>query len=218
MYTDTDNKSYVFSTVVGALISALVHSGTAWWLMDTNPDICDTALLLPGSPWNCPRDHFFDDSSVVWGLIGPHRIFGDLGYYSAINWFFLGGAIAPLLVFLLHITFPNLHWIGLITMPVVLEAMITMPPATAVNYTSWIIIGFASGLIAYRYYREWRGCHNYVLLVGLDAGLAFMAVLLYLCLRMQHVDLSWWGSDPGGCPLASCHTADGIAVKGCPVL
>lgn len=101
-------------------------------------------------------------------------------------------------------------------MPVLLGATITMPPAPSVNYTSWIIVGFASGFVAYRYYREWWGRHNYVLSGALDAGLAFMAVLLYLCLGMQHVDLSWWGSGPDGCPLASCPTADGIIVKGCP--
>ncbi|XP_058179767.1 oligopeptide transporter 7-like isoform X1 [Rhododendron vialii] len=215
-YMKIPPRSMFMAQVVGALVSALVHLVTAWWLMDTIPNICDRALLPPGSPWTCPRDHVFYDSSVVWGLIGPQRIFGDLGHYSAINWFFLGGAIAPLLVFLLHKAFPDQHWIRLITMPVLLGATITMPPATAVNYTSWIIIGFASGFVAYRYYRGWWGRHNYVLSGALDAGLAFMAVLLYLCLGMQHVDLSWWGSDPDGCPLASCPTADGIIVKGCP--
>ncbi|KAI8541137.1 hypothetical protein RHMOL_Rhmol08G0039100 [Rhododendron molle] len=60
------------------------------------------------------------------------------------------------------------------------------------------------------------GAATTVLSGALDAGLAFMAVLLYLCLEMQHVDLSWWGSDRDGCPLASCPTADGIIVKVCP--
>ena len=203
--------------IVGTIIAALVHLGTAWWLMETVPDICDRALLPAGSPWTCPGDHVFYDASVIWGLIGPRRIFGDLGHYSAINWFFLGGAIAPLLVWLAYKAFPNQHWIRLITMPVLLGATVNMPPATAVNYTSWIIIGFFSGFIAYRYYRNWWSRHNYVLSGALDAGLAFMAVLLYLCIGMEHDSLSWWGSDPDGCPLASCPTAQGVFVKGCPV-
>ncbi|KAF7112323.1 hypothetical protein RHSIM_RhsimUnG0241100 [Rhododendron simsii] len=215
-YMKIPPRTMFMAQLVGTLVSALVHLGTSWWLMDTVPDICDRALLPPGSPWTCPGDHVFYDASVIWGLIGPRRIFGDLGYYSTINWFFLVGAIAPLIVFLLHKAFPNQHWIRLITMPVLFGATINMPPATAVNYTSWIIIGFVSGFIVYRYYREWWGRHNYVLSGALDAGLAFMAVLLYLCLGMQHVDLSWWGSDPDGCPLASCPTADGIMVSGCP--
>ncbi|XP_057499845.1 oligopeptide transporter 7-like isoform X1 [Actinidia eriantha] len=215
-YMKIPPRSMFMAQVVGTLVSALVHLGTAWWLMDTIPDICNRALLPPGSPWTCPGDHVFYDASVIWGLIGPRRIFGDLGNYSSVNWSFLAGAISPLLVWLSYKAFPSQHWIRLITMPVLLGAPINMPPATAVNYTSWVIIGFFSGFVAFRYYRNWWSRHNYVLSGALDAGLAFMAVLLYLCLGIQHVDLNWWGSDPDGCPLASCPTADGVLVRGCP--
>jgi hypothetical protein len=207
-----------FIQVVGTIISALVHLGTAWWLMETIPNICDRELLSPGSPWTCPSDHLFYDASVIWGLIGPRRVFGDLGHYSATNWFFLGGAIAPILVWLAHKAFPNKDWIGLISIPVLLSATLNMLPATAVNYTTWVVVGFASGFIAYRYYRDWWSRHNYVLSGALDAGLAFMAVFLYLCLGMWHVSLEWWGSESEGCPLASCPTAPGVFGKGCPIL
>lgn len=203
--------------VIGTLIAALVHLGTAWWLMGNIPNICDRDMLPAGSPWTCPGDHVFYDASIIWGLIGPRRIFGDLGYYSTINWFFLAGVIAPVLVWLAQKAFPSKPWIKLITMPVLLGATVNMPPATAVNYTSWIIIGFASGFVAYRYYRDLWSRHNYVLSGALDAGLAFMGVLLYLCLGMEHISLQWWNMHSDGCPLASCPTEPGIVVKGCPV-
>ncbi|XVE87447.1 hypothetical protein DITRI_Ditri18aG0118200 [Diplodiscus trichospermus] len=210
-------RAMFFAQVGGTIIAALAHIGTAWWLMDTVSDICDRELLPSGSPWTCPGDHVFYDASVIWGLIGPRRIFGDLGYYSAINWFFLAGAIAPVLVWLAAKAFPNKPWIKLITMPVLFGATVNMPPATAVNYTSWVLIAFASGFVAYRYYRGWWSRHNYVLSGALDAGLAFMGVLLYLCLGMEDVSLSWWGGDSDRCPLASCPTNQGIVIKGCPV-
>ncbi|KAL3844994.1 hypothetical protein ACJIZ3_002397 [Penstemon smallii] len=216
-YMKIPPRAMFMAQVVGTLISALVHLGTAWWLMDTVPNICDRAVLPSGSPWTCPGDHVFYDASVIWGLIGPRRIFGDLGYYSAINWSFLVGALAPFLVWLAHKAFPNEHWIRLVSVPVLLVSIVNMPPATAVNYNSWIIIGFISGYVAYRYYRDWWSRHNYVLSGALDAGLAFMGVFLYLCLGMEHVSLDWWGSDGDGCPLASCPTAQGIIVKGCPI-
>ena len=185
--------------------------------MSTIPNICDRELLPAGSPWTCPTDHVFYDASVIWGLIGPHRIFGDLGHYSAINWFFLAGAIAPFLVWLAHKAFPDKQWIRLITMPVILAAVAEMPPGTPVNYTSWVLVGFLSGFVAYRYYRRWWSRHNYALSGGLDAGLAFMGVLLYLCLGMEHISLDWWGNEVDGCPLASCPTAQGVKAQGCPL-
>lgn len=216
-YMKIPPRAMFVAQVVGTIISALVHLGTTWWLMSTIPDICDRELLPAGSPWTCPGDHVFYDASVIWGLIGPYRIFGKLGYYSSINWFFLVGAVAPILVLVAQKTFPNKHWIKLITMPVLLGATINMPPATAVNFTSWVLIAFFSGFIAYRYYREWWSRHNYVLSGALDAGLAFMAVLLYMCLGMNHVSFDWWGTHPDGCPLASCPTTTGVIVKGCPI-
>ncbi|KAI6671499.1 hypothetical protein NL676_006384 [Syzygium grande] len=114
--------------VVGTIVAALMHLGTAWWLMNTVPNIFN------------------------WALIGPRRIFGDLGFYSSINWFFLVGVIAPFIVWLAHKAFPNKGWIRLITMPVLLGTTVNMPPATAVNYTSWIIAGFLSAFLAYRCY------------------------------------------------------------------
>ncbi|KAK6924495.1 Oligopeptide transporter, OPT superfamily [Dillenia turbinata] len=217
-YMKIPPRTMFMAQVLGTFIAVFVHLGIAWWLIYTIPKICDEDLLPSDSPWTCPGDHVFYDASVMWGLIGPRRIFGDLGYYSTINWFFLGGAIAPILVWLAHKAFPHHNWIRLINMPVLLGATINMPPATAVSYTSWILIGFLSGYIAYNYYCDWWIRHNYVLSGALDAGVAFTRVLLYLCLGLEHVSFKWWGSSPDGCPLASCPTEPGIVVKGCPVL
>uniref|UniRef100_A0A0E0H8K5 Oligopeptide transporter 7 n=1 Tax=Oryza nivara TaxID=4536 RepID=A0A0E0H8K5_ORYNI len=216
-YMKIPPRTMFMAQVVGTSIAAFVYIGTAWWLMETIPNICNTELLPSDSPWTCPGDHVFYDASVTWGLISPRRIFGDLGTYSALNWFFLCGAIAPLLVWFAHKTFPGQNWILLIKTPVLIGATFQMPPATAVNYTTWILVGFLSGYVVYRYRRDWWERHNYLLSGALDAGLAFMAVLIYLCLGLEDISLNWWGNDLDGCPLASCPTAKGIVVKGCAV-
>ncbi|XP_037423580.1 oligopeptide transporter 7-like isoform X2 [Triticum dicoccoides] len=216
-YMKIPPRTMFMAQVVGTSIAAFVYLGTAWWLMDTIPNICDIELLSADNPWTCPTDHVFYDASVIWGLIGPRRIFGVLGTYSAVNWFFLGGAIAPLLVWFAHKAFPSQNWILLVNMPVMIGCTVKMPPATAVNYTTWVLVGFLSGYVVYRYRRDWWERHNYLLSGALDAGLAFMAVLVYLCLGLENISLNWWGNDLDGCPLASCPTAKGIVVKGCPV-
>ncbi|KAJ8771041.1 hypothetical protein K2173_023366 [Erythroxylum novogranatense] len=217
-YMKIPPRATFMAQVVGTVLAAFAHLGTSWWLINTVPDICDRTKLPAGSPWTCPSDHVFYDASVIWGLIGPRRIFGDLGHYSAINWFFLVGAIAPILVWLAHKALPHHKWIRLISMPVIFGATHVMPPATSVNFISWVVVGFASGFVAFRYYRGWWCRHNYVLSGALDAGLAFMAVLLFLCLGMEHVNFDWWGSHSDGCPLASCPTEPNVVVKGCPVI
>lgn len=215
-YMKIPPRTMFMAQVVGTLISCFVYLGTAWWLMETIPDICESTAS--SSVWTCPSDTVFYDASVIWGLIAPRRIFGDEGVYGAINWFFLLGAIAPVLVWLATKAFPNQEWIRLINMPVLIGATGMMPPATAVNYSTWILVGFLSGYVAFRYAPEWWERHNYLLSGALDAGLAFMGVALYLCLGLEDVNLSWWGNDLDGCPYASCPTQKGVIVDGCPVI
>ena len=81
-YMKIPPRTMFMGQVVGTLVAGFVYLGTAWWLMETIPDICkDTS-----SVWTCPSDTVFYDASVIWGLIGPRRIFGDLGTYEKVNY------------------------------------------------------------------------------------------------------------------------------------
>ncbi|XP_047336037.1 oligopeptide transporter 7-like [Impatiens glandulifera] len=213
-YMKIPPRNMFMAQILGTLIAVIVYLGTAWWLLETIPDICESSSSI----WTCPSDTVFYDSTVIWGLIGPRRIFGNQGTYRAINWFFLGGFIAPIIVWLAHKKFPEKNWIRLINMPILIGATGRMPPATAVNYTTWILVGFLSGFVVYRYRPHLWKKYNYVLSGGLEAGLAFMAILLYLCLGMEEISLDWWGNDLDGCSYATCPTAKGVKVDGCPVV
>ncbi|KAL2921758.1 Oligopeptide transporter 6 [Bienertia sinuspersici] len=219
-YMKIPPRSMFMAQVAGALVSVAVYTATAWWMMESIPHICDESQLPPNSPWTCSFDKTFYSASVIWGLVGPRRIFGDLGYYSNINWFFLVGAVAPCLVWVAQKAFPNQNWIKHINMPVLMGATMMMPPASAVNFTSWIIVGFISGYVFYRYRPELWERYNYIISGGLDAGTAFMTILLFFSLQYAtNIGIDWWGnkSDEMICPRAQCPTAKGVVVDGCPI-
>lgn len=199
------------------MVAGTINMGAAWYLIKNIKNICHPELLPPGSPWTCRSDHIFFDASVIWGLVGPMRMFGPFGNYSALNWCFLGGAVAPILVWMLHKAFPKHEWIKLINIPVLLGATAVMPPASTVNFNSWILVGTLFNYFVFRYKKRWWQRYNYVLSAALDAGLAFMGVVIYLCLGLPNVEISWWGTGDERCPLAACPTAKGIAVDGCPL-
>ncbi|KAK9097026.1 hypothetical protein Sjap_022523 [Stephania japonica] len=215
-YMKIPPKSMFLVQFIGTVIAAVINTAVAWWLLTTVPHICEKDLLPPNSPWTCPSDRVFFDASVIWGLVGPKRIFGVLGNYAALNWFFLGGAIGPLFVWLLHKAFPSQTWIRLINLPVLLGATAMMPPATALNYNAWFIVGAIFNFYIFRYRKTWWQRYNYVLSAALDAGLAFMSVVLYFTLSMQGKGLTWWGNGGEYCDLAACPTAKGVVVDGCP--
>jgi OPT family oligopeptide transporter len=199
--------------MVGTIEAALVYLGTAWWLLTSVKNICNTDVLPADSPWTCPSDHVFFDASVIWGLVGPKRIFGSLGLYSQINWWFLIGIVLPIPVWIATRIWPRVGWIRAINMPILIGATGNMPPATAINYTSWIFIGFIFNYVVYKRRKGWWTKYNYVLSAALDAGFAFMGVCIYFVLGLENRAINWWGVNLDNCPLATCPTQPGLGAN-----
>ncbi|EOY11965.1 Oligopeptide transporter 5 [Theobroma cacao] len=219
-YMKIPPKSMFIVQLVGTVVASSCYFGTAWWLLSSIEHICDPALLPEGSPWTCPGDDVFYNASIIWGVVGPLRMFSKYGNYPQMNWFFLIGLLAPVPVWWLSRKFPEKKWIRLIHMPMILGATQGMPPAKAVHYICWGTVGIFFNWYVYNRYKRWWGKHTYILSAALDAGVAFMGVLLYFTLQSHDiVGPEWWGLDATDhCPLARCPTAKGIMSKGCPVL
>uniref|UniRef100_A0A804M423 Oligopeptide transporter 3 n=2 Tax=Zea mays TaxID=4577 RepID=A0A804M423_MAIZE len=203
--------------LVGTVVAGVVNLAVAWWMLDNIENICDVEALHPDSPWTCPKYRVTFDASVIWGLIGPGRLFGQHGLYRNLVWLFLVGAVLPVPVWLLSRAFPEKKWIALINVPVISYGFAGMPPATPTNIATWLVTGTIFNYFVFRYRKGWWQKYNYVLSAALDAGTAFMGVLIFFALQNAHHELKWWGTEVDHCPLASCPTAPGIAVKGCPV-
>uniref|UniRef100_A0A5B6YLK9 Putative oligopeptide transporter 1-like n=1 Tax=Davidia involucrata TaxID=16924 RepID=A0A5B6YLK9_DAVIN len=219
-YMKIPPKSMFIVQLVGTVVASSVYFGTAWYLLTTVEHICDPSLLPEGSPWTCPGDDVFYNASIIWGVVGPARMFTKRGIYPEMNWFFLIGFLCPFPVWLLSRKYPEKKWIRQIHFPIILGSTMSMPPARAVNYLTWGVVGIFFNLYVYRKFKGWWARHNYILSAALDAGLAFMAILLYFTLQANDISgPQWWGLDNDDhCPLAICPTAPGIEVEGCPVL
>lgn len=197
------------------MIASSVYFGTAWWLLSTVANICDRSLLPEGSPWTCPGDEVFFNASIIWGVVGPLRMFAKLGVYPEMNWFFLAaGLLSPVSVWFLSRKFPNQKWIRLINTPIILGATGAMPPARSVNYVTWVAVGLFFNFYVYGRYKQWWAKHTYVLSAALDAGFGFMGIILFFALQSQDImGVNWWGLEADDhCPLASCPTAPGVTT------
>ncbi|KAK4757553.1 hypothetical protein SAY87_018854 [Trapa incisa] len=99
------------------------------------------------------------------------------------------------------------YWIPLINLPILLGATGAMPPATPLNYNAWVLVGTVFNFFIFRYHKRWWQRYNYILSAALDAGVAFMGVLLYLAFEMENKTPNWWGTAGEHCDLATCPTA-----------
>ncbi|KAK3193833.1 hypothetical protein Dsin_025143 [Dipteronia sinensis] len=119
-YMKIPPKSMFVAQTIGTIISTIVSMATSWWLFSTVENICEPEKLPKGSPWTCPQITATYDFSVIWGVLGPKRMFFPDGMYSKLYYFFLIGAITPLLTWVLSKLFPEKGWIKSINIPVIL--------------------------------------------------------------------------------------------------
>ncbi|GKV37383.1 hypothetical protein SLEP1_g45418 [Rubroshorea leprosula] len=219
-YMKIPPRSMFIVQLVGTIVASSTCFGTAWYLLSNVENICHPSLLPEGSPWTCPNDDVFYNASIIWGIIGPLRMFTKYGIYPELNWFFLIGAISPFPVWWLSRKYPEKKWINLIHMPLIMAGASGLPSAKAVHYIMWASVGIFFNWYIYNKYKGWWARYTYILSAALDAGVAFMGVTLFFALQSYDINgPDWWGLEATDhCPLASCPTAPGIRVEGCPVL
>ncbi|KAG5950204.1 hypothetical protein E4U58_001747, partial [Claviceps cyperi] len=131
----------------------------------------------------CPNARTFYNASVIWGVIGPKRVFGVGGMYSWTNWFWFIGFILPVIQYLIARRYPKTVLRYLIT-PALFGAAGMIPPATLYFLFQWVIVGLVFNLVIRRMFFGWWSRYTYALSGALDIGTALCTVLIGLGLGL----------------------------------
>ncbi|ROV88351.1 hypothetical protein VSDG_09400 [Cytospora chrysosperma] len=142
----------------------------------------------------CPGAKTFYNASVIWGVVGPKRMFSPGALYSWTNWFWLIGAALPTIQFFIARRYPR-SILRYVFFPTVFGAAGMIPPATAWYLAQWCIVGFIFNYTVRRAYFGWWTRYNYVLSGALDIGTAFCIVISALALGLSGASFpDWWGN------------------------
>jgi OPT family small oligopeptide transporter len=178
--------------VVAAIIGCFVSTGVQEWMFANIQDICTPGQV---NGFTCPSTNTLGTSSIIWGGIGPAKLFSPGQMYSGLLWFFLAGALAPIPFYFLAKRFPLSFW-RYISMPVFFAGVGAMPPASGINYASWVITGFIFNYCIRRFHFRWWMRYNYILSAALDAGVAIAIVVIFFTLTLpKNVSIDWWGNN-----------------------
>ncbi|GAA5806411.1 OPT family small oligopeptide transporter [Helicostylum pulchrum] len=213
-YTKVPPKAMFWVQIVGTFLAGLVNLATATWLMDTVADICTTK----GRPFTCPSARTFYSASVIWGAIGPEKMFGAESPYNSMLWFFLIGVFIPIPFWLLSKKYPN-SWIKFIHIPLILNSTGMMPPAVPLNFSMWCAAGFVFMFYIRRYHFEWWRKYNYVTSAAFDSGVAISAIIVFGVVTGSGYTPEWWGNGGAGGPNAmgdNCNLAADNYYGYCP--
>jgi len=183
--------------IVATIIAGSVQLGVQSWMFTNIPDLCDK---YQKDNFTCSSTQVFGTASILWGVIGPALQFSKGQVYYALIIFFIIGAACPVILWLITRRYPNTIF-NYINFPLIFDGTCQIPPATAVNYVPWAVVGFIFQVIVRRKRYAYWAKYNYVLSAALDAGTAIGIILVYFCLQYplngtigQRTIQSWWGN------------------------
>ncbi|KAI7901668.1 OPT family small oligopeptide transporter [Cokeromyces recurvatus] len=206
-YTKVPPRAMFWVQIVGTAIAGVINLATAKWLMATVENICTPEAY----PFTCPSAHTFYSASIIWGTIGPGKMFGGVSPYASMNWFFLIGFLLPIPFWYLSKRYPNSLW-KYVHLPLIFNATGMMPPAVPLNFSMWCALGFISMYWLRKYRHNWWIKYNYLTSAAFDSGCAIAALIIWGIVQGSGYTPNWWGN--GGdvsfdhCPLSSSNGLD----------
>ncbi|KAF8264241.1 OPT oligopeptide transporter protein-domain-containing protein [Lactarius quietus] len=196
-YMKIPPRSMFFCQVIAIMIAGTVQLGVQAWLFSNIEDICSPTQK---DGFICPATTVFGTSSIIWGVIGPQRLFSHGRLYYGLVFFFLIGAVFPLIQWTLHKRL-KIRLLRYLIFPVVFSSMSMLPPATPINYMPSILICFLFNYVIRCRHFGWWTKYNYVLSSALDASYAIGSAFIFFTLQYPgngNIGLdgiqNWWGN------------------------
>jgi len=126
-------RTVFLSQLTAAIIGSITQIGTQDWLFAHIPGICNPET----AEWWCPSTQTFHASSILYGLVGPRKLFspGHGSVYAILLLGFPIGALMPVLTWLAARRWPASGW-KYVCWPVVFSCMSLLPPYLPINFIS----------------------------------------------------------------------------------
>lgn len=190
-YMKIDPRLLFWAQLIATIWGSAVQIGVMRWAYGNIEDLCQPHQK---NSYTCPNGRVFFNASVIWGAIGPKRVFSHGSvYYSTLFFFLLG--LMPVVNWLILKKWPNskIRWLN---WPVFFSGTGYIPPATPYNYATYCMVGLFFSVFVKRRWTHWYFKYNYSLSAGLDIGLAWCLLIVFLCLNLTNTNFpSWWGNN-----------------------
>lgn len=154
-------------------------------------EIPDNDTLLNHAPVH-PDTSVFFTASVIWGVVGPQRMFSD-GIYNITLWGFLWGALLPVPFYLLAKRFPT-SWARSIHVPVFLSGPLWLAPYNNSYYIAGLYPAVLFNVLVKRRYLGWWQKYALVLTTAFQVAIALAALVIFFSTAYHPVTLDWWGN------------------------
>ncbi|RMJ05172.1 hypothetical protein CDV36_014153 [Fusarium kuroshium] len=191
-YMKIPPRTMFLTQVVATTFSCFIQIVVLNLALNNIEDVCEPHQA---DHFTCPGGRVFFAASIIWGLLGPARMFSPGQVYSGLFAFFIVGAITPIIIYLAAKRWPRSP-VRYLMAPLIFGGAGSIPPATPLNYLSWGVVGFVFQFwIKKRHFRWWTRL-NFLTSSALDLGLALATLFIFFAFTLHGVEPpSWWGNN-----------------------
>lgn len=172
---------------ISVTITCLAAIGILNFQLTSMDDMC--------SPHNherftCAGTRSFFSASIIWGAIGPKRVFNNI--YPTLKYTFLIGALIPIPFFLLE---KYTKWGKYVNIIVLLNGALSWAPQNFMYTLPNFYVAFFFNWILKRKYTSWWQKYNYLMYAAISAGAAWSAFIMFFATEYKHLaSVNWWGN------------------------
>ncbi|RYP57824.1 hypothetical protein DL769_009255 [Monosporascus sp. CRB-8-3] len=190
-YMKIPPRTMFMCQVVATTFSCFIQIAVLNFALKNIDGVCE---VTQPERFTCPGGRVFFSASVIWGLIGPARVFSPGQVYSGLMVFFIVGAVTPIAIYFAAKRWPRSPAQYLMA-PLIFGGASAIPPATPLNYLSWGIVGYIFQYRIKKKYFGWWSRLSYLTSSGLDLGLALSTLFIFFAFTLTEIDPpQWWGN------------------------
>lgn len=201
-YVKIPPRATFMAQVWATLISSLVCTAVLNFILKLD------GLCTAAAPFGltCPGVNTFFTAAVLWGTVGPVRIFGTGGQYSLLLIGFPIGFVSSFAYWYARRRFPGSKLVSSLHPVMFFTGGIYWSPYNLTNFLGAVYASSVSWLyIRPRHLAFWSK-FNYIVTAGLAAGIAIASVVIFFSTSISVKSVDWWGNDAyaAGCDGAGC--------------
>lgn len=174
--------------VLSTFIACFIALGITNFKINTMKDYC---LPTQEQNFSCPGVNTFYTASIIWGVIGPKKVFN--GLYPILQWCFLIGALLPIPC-LLFKRFGPRSWTRSFQPTLIIGGFLIYAPYNLSYYTMGLYTSIFFMYYVRRHFLSWWEKYNYILYSGLNAGFAFAGIIIFFAVEYHDKSINWWGN------------------------
>ncbi|KAE9583477.1 hypothetical protein CGMCC3_g85 [Colletotrichum fructicola] len=193
-YLHLPPRDVVGIQIIANMLALPINYGVMRWVIASKFDYVSGRVPDPAGQWTGQEFKSYNTAGIQYALVGPKKLFAS-SFFKPVLYGFPAGAVAPIIIWLLHKKFPKARF-DLWNSTIFFASAATFHGNLSTGPFTTFLVGTFFNFYLYRYRRKFWNKWAYISGAALDTG--FNANLLFIFIFLGTtgaVMVNWWGNN-----------------------